>query len=282
MQTLRTPILALVLLLASLCAPLTASAQNAPARTFSDGTLTYSGELALAEFVAQAKPRLPEAIHRTLVDEVARYPWPVVQSDEHLGELLNWVAWQHRGSGVGLSRKTGGRHVESPVGPIAEDILQFQDGHHYDVLGAAKEGNPLLPGSCCPESIGVINVNARPWVAPVEHIPSWLRGTTPAPGPGPGQPAPPATTPAPDYRAVLQELLTATQRIEQRLTALEQAQANAPDLGLLNQYVDHMVGNGPGAPLPNHVTDLKQRLDVLHQHLEQLDAWLRGRRALRF
>jgi hypothetical protein len=30
------------------------------------------------------------------------------------------------------------------------------------------------------------------------------------------------------------------------------------------------------------VTDLKQRIDVIRVTLEQLDAWLRGRRVLRY
>ena len=280
MQILRTPLLALALLLASLCAPVTVAAQEP--LTFRDGTLTYDSALSLASFAAQVKPRLPEPVYDTLVAECRRYPWPAVQSDEHLGELLNWVAWQHRDSGVGLSRKSGGRHVESPVGPIAEDILQYRDGHHYDVLGAAAVGNPLDPGRCCPESIGVINLNARPWVAPVEHVPSWLRGTvSPAPGPGPGQPGP---TPAPPPPTVdLAPLVEAINRLEARMGALESRPA--PSLDLFAAYVDDMVGAGPADDAtiaPNHLTDVKQRLDVIRQQLEQLNAWLRSRPVLRF
>lgn len=280
MQILRTPLLALALLLASLCAPVTFAAQEP--LTFRDGTLTYDSGLSLASFAAQVKPRLPEPVYDTLVAECARYPWPVVQSDEHLGELLNWVAWQHRDSGVGLSRKSGGRHVESPVGPIAEDILQYRDGHHYDVLGAAAAGNPLAPGRCCPESIGVINLSARPWVAPVEHVPSWLRGTvSPAPGPGPGQPGPTPVQPPPTVN--LAPLVEAINRLEARMGALESRPA--PSLDLFAAYVDDMVGAGPAddaAIAPNHLTDVKQRLDVIRQQLEQLNAWLRSRPVLRF
>lgn len=233
-----------------------------------------------AALLAQAKPRLPEPVYDTLVAECARYPWPVVQSDEHLGELLNWVAWQHRDSGVGLSRKSGGRHVESPVGPIAEDILQYRDGHHYDVLGSAAVGNPLDPGRCCPESIGVINLRDRPWVAPVEHVPSWLRGSTPPPGGG--STPPPVTTPPP-APVDLAPLVAAIDRLTARVAAIESRPS--PSLDLFDQFVDDMVGRGPAddpALAPNHITDVKARLDVIRQQLEQLAAWLRSRPVLRF
>lgn len=48
---------------------------------------------------------------------------------------------------------------------------------------------------------------------------------------------------------------------------------------------NHMVGRGPAddpALVPNHLTDIKQRLDVIRQTLEQLAAWLRSRPVLRF
>lgn len=141
--------------------------------------------------------QIPPSVVETLRRVCEKYPWPVVQEGRHLGEILNLVAWLHREhkdeSGkilmFGLSRKTGGQLVDSPVGTIAEDILQLPDGHHWDVLGGAREGKPLLPGGG--ESIGIIDLRARPWVEPVEFWPEWYTGD-PTPGPlePPSEPTP--------------------------------------------------------------------------------------------
>jgi hypothetical protein len=263
MKTLRR-VLVLVALL-SLAVP--ALAQRARiARVADDGTVA---------FVAAAKPRLPDHVYQTLKEVCAAYPWSVVQSDEHFGEILNAVAWRHRGEGWGLSRKTGGRHVDSPVGPIAEDILQTQDGHHYDVLGSAARGNPLRPGQA--DSIGIIDLRARPWVAPVEHRLSWETnggGGTDTPT-DPPIVTPPATV---DLSAVLASLA----RIESRLSALEAREPATPDLGLLNMYVEAMIGNGPGEGRDNFIVDLQKRLDVIRVQQEQAFAWLRSRPIFRF
>lgn len=234
--------------------------------------------LALLAAQAFAQAQLPEHVYQTLVEVCEAYPYPVVQSDEHLGEILNEVAYRHRAEGWGLSRKTGGRRVDSPVGEIAEDILQLPNGNHYDVLGAAAQGNPLLPGRA--SNIGTIDLNARPWVAPVAHRLSWLGGHTPPPvDPSPTPPPPPAVT------VDLAPVLAALARVEARLAALEARpvpEPVAPDLGMVHEYVDDMVGNGPGGASENHVTDIKLRLDVLRVTLEQLNAWLRSRSVFRF
>jgi hypothetical protein len=118
-----------------------------------------------------SNPTLPDDVFLTLVEVCDRHPGPV-QEDRLFGDILNEVAWRHRDQGFGLSRKAAGRHVESPVGPIAEDVLQRRDGHHWDVLGGAAVGQPLRPGRS--QSIGVMTDPNRPWVAPVEpagHVP---------------------------------------------------------------------------------------------------------------
>lgn len=116
--------------------------------------------------------QLDEAVYKTLVQLCEAYPWPVVQDDFHIGEILNAVAYAHRDKGYGLSYKASGKHIDSPVGPIAEDILQLPDGNHFDVLGGIDVGQPLRPGRA--SSIGIINLQNRPWVAPVNHPISWL------------------------------------------------------------------------------------------------------------
>lgn len=225
---------------------------------------------------AAAQSSLPDHVYRTLVEVCAEYPYQVVQSDEHLGEILNEVAYRHRDEGWGLSRKTGGQRVGSPVGEIAEDILQLPSGFHYDVLTAAKVGNPLLPNQG--SNIGVIDLRNRPWVAPVAHRLSWKTGVTP--GPDPVKPPPVVTPPA---TTDLTPVLTALARLQADVDELKnrpQPDPAPPDLGLVNEYVDDMIGNGPDGATDNHVTDVKKRLDALRVTLEQLNAWLRSRRAL--
>lgn len=116
--------------------------------------------------------QLPEKVYNTLVQLCEAYPWDVVQDDFHIGEILNAVAYAHRADGWGLSYKAHGKHIDSPVGPIAEDILQLPNGHHFDVLGGIDVGKPLRPGRAT--SIGIIDLRSRPHVEPVDHPISWL------------------------------------------------------------------------------------------------------------
>jgi hypothetical protein len=198
--------------------------------------------------------KLPEHVYDTLVAVCEGYPWPTVREDEHLGEILNAVAWAHRDEGWGLSRKTGGRHVDSPVGPIAEDILQLPDGNHFDVLGGAAKGEPLRPGRAT--SIGIINLRDRPWVAPVQHIVSWRQiaddpSDPPPPDQEPGEePVPPPQTV--DLGPVLAEI----QALRVEVKALTSEVATVKD-GLFKE-------GPPEAPsVLQHIDDAKQRIDTV-------------------
>ncbi len=118
------------------------------------------------------------------------------------------------------------------------------------------------------------------WVRPSGRLPACLSGTTPTPVPDPGTPA--VVTP-PSPTVDLTEVLVALSRIDDRLAAIENRQP--PETETFRAYVDDMVGAGPAddpRTVPNHVTDLKQRLDSIYAMLEQLQAWLRGRAVLRY
>jgi hypothetical protein len=215
---------------------------------------------------------LPEHVYNTLVSVCDTYPWPVVEDDYHLGEILNEVAWTHRSEGWGLSRKTGGRHVKSPVGLIAEDILQLRDGNHFDVLQAASKGNPLKPVRV--SSIGIIAPD-RPWVAPVNNKLSWM--TTPQQPPTQPLPSPevPGST---QVVAMLADISKQLVDVNNRLARLE-AQPSGTDL---SEYVDMMVGAGPGEGAPNHITDIKVRIDRATELAQAIMNKLNASKLLRY
>lgn len=163
------------------------------------------------------------------------------------------------------------------VFPVTEGGNRDTSGRYsriaiIDLIVGAGGANPRLdwadvsaasPGKCI-----------DPWLEPGEG--------PPGPGPGPG----PTPEPSPD----LKEVVAALARIEGRLAAIEAKPppppiVQVPGLEAIEAYVDAMVGSGPAgdpATLPNHITDLKQRLDVLRVMLEQLTAWLRSRALLRY
>ena len=124
---------------------------------------------------------------------------------EECALLSNAVAWRHRGTGWGLSRKTGGTRGRLPNGTeIAHDILHHQPSNELvDILIAAGEAstptwNPVGP----PQSAD------RTWVAPVDPA---TFTQAPAPAPGPVPPAPPA---GPTLAQVLERLDALQARVD--------------------------------------------------------------------
>jgi hypothetical protein len=163
------------------------------------------------------------------------------------------------------------RNVNSPFGVSIVDII-----------GGA--GGPDPSPAWIDQTQATIDARTRGvWVAPRGVLPPCLTGAvvpvpnpvTPAPSPGPGAELTEIRRLLADQTAMLRDVTTAINR-------LADAQAGV-DLGLVNGYVDDMVGNGPGdADEPNHITDLKQRLDKQRAMIVALTAWLRSRRALGF
>lgn len=187
-------------------------------------------------------PVLPDEVFAVLVEECEKHPGPA--ADETFGLVLNATAWRTRHLGMGLSRKTGGKHVDSPVGPIAEDIICHSGGHHWDVLGGAATGAPLRPGRG--PSIGIIDLRARPWVAPVD--PGGATDPQPVPVPPTPQPVPPTPTPQPtpgvDLGPVLAEL-----------------RAQREQVSALSARVEDLIGK---SLIDTHVLDILGRLDRNH------------------
>jgi hypothetical protein len=203
-----------------------------------NATVLHQGrQLAARTLTAErnGNPILPDDVIAVLREECAKFPGPVA-SDEVFAIVLERTACRTQAHGMGLSRKSGGRHVTHPdprIGDVAEDILQRQDGHHWDVFGGAQVGAPLNPGQG--PSIGVIDLRARPWVGPVcsdvggGHKPA--PEPTPQPGPSPTPtPQPPAPAPGVDLSGVMQ-----------RLEALERAVGEKPSRGDIRQEMNELV-----------------------------------------
>jgi hypothetical protein len=157
----------------------------------------------------------------------------------------------------------------NPASPFGVSIV--------DIIGAA--GSPAASPAWIDQTQATIDARTTGvWVQPSGVLPACLGnsggGTVPPPVVVPPQPQPPAV----DLTPVLLKL----DDIDARLAALEARPV--PDTASYDAFVRDMTGDGPDGPgpLPPHVTDLKQRIDVIRVTLEQLDAWLRGRRVLRY
>jgi hypothetical protein len=147
-----------------------------------------------------------------------------------------------------------------------------------DIIGAA--GSSSASPAWIDQTQATIDARTTGvWVAPSGRLPACLSGGSVPPGP----PTPPpvvVTPPAPS--AELGLVLAKLEAIEARLAALEARPSPVVDLGLFGDFVDDMIGGGPGGGASNHVTDIKERLDIIRMGLEQLAAWLRSRPVLRF
>jgi hypothetical protein len=116
------------------------------------------------------------------------------------------------------------------------------------------------------------------WVQPSGVLPACLSGGSTPPTPV----DPPVTTPGlaetlAEIRSTQAVQTAMLLGIRERLDVLERQQTT----GDLGAYIEAMVGAGPPGGTGPHVTDIKERLDVIRVSLEQLNAWLRSRTILR-
>lgn len=91
----------------------------------------------------------------------ARAAYPTHMNGTHRGQLMNQVAWLHRGSGLGMHKKSNGNFCQQPrTGTgISCDILVDRDGNVFDVL--IDEQTPTWGYK------GPINTMSN-WLAPVQ------------------------------------------------------------------------------------------------------------------
>lgn len=116
-------------------------------------------------------------------------------NDDECALLCNEVAWRHRATGWGLSRKTGGTRGHLPNGAeIAHDILHHQPSNTLvDILvGAGAQSSPTWNPVGPPQSAD------RTWVAPVD--PATFGGAKPA------DPTPVTPPPSNDAKVMLDTL----------------------------------------------------------------------------
>lgn len=142
-----------------------------------------------------------------------------------------------------------------------------------DIIGAA--GSPAASPAWIDQTQATIDGRTTGvWVKPSGVLPACLSGgSTPT--------VPPVVTPQPPAQSVdLTPVLDAIAALRLEVAELK---ARQTDVSLFTRYVQDMTGDGPDGdgPLPPHVTDIKQRLDVLRIDVEQLTAWLRARPLLR-
>lgn len=148
-----------------------------------------------------------------------------------------------------------------------------------DIIGAA--GSSSASPAWIDQTQATIDARTTGvWVRPSGVLPACLTGGSTPPPPGP-TPPPVATTPAVDLAPVLTALAKLQADVDE-LKNRPQPDPAPPDLGMVYEYIDDMIGNGPAGGTGPHVTDLKERLDVIRVGLEQLNAWLRGRAVLRY
>lgn len=146
------------------------------------------------------------------------------------------------------------RNPSSPFGVSIVDIIGGAGGPDPRVAWIDQTAETIRQGTR-----GV-------WVKPTGSLPPCLTG-----GPVPAPTPTPAPTPAPAVD--LAPIVAALQRIEARLAVLEQRPTPAPvDLSAIDAYIDDMVGKGPEdhPDTPNHITDVKERIDANRAQLARI------------
>ena len=197
--------------------------------------------------------RLPDDVYATVVRLSAPYAVTGTPDGYTMGSILNAIAWAHRADGWGLSRKTGGKRVDSPVGEIAEDILHHQPTNLlWDIWQGADVGQPLNVGGGAPWDIGPPESADRAWVAPVQPV-----GTSAPPPPDP-TPTPPPSTDLSAIKAQLATVIAQQQVILRVLTEVATRKA-VEDIATKQQAViDGLFDPTKDSPsMLEHIDDVK-------------------------
>jgi hypothetical protein len=158
----------------------------------------------------EPEPTMPDSLLPDLQAERAKYP-ERLQDPEDAADILNAVAWKHRGDGWGLSAKPSGNNVFSEAHGklIAYDILHHKPTNTlWDVATGEWE---VMQVQWAHQPIHHNDPN-RPWLAPVEPVGEPVPVPVPTPEPTPT----PAPVPPVDLTPMLEKLAD----IEGDITAL--------------------------------------------------------------
>lgn len=126
-------------------------------------------------------PTMPDSLLADLQAERAKYP-AKLEREEQAAEILNAVAWKHRGDGWGLSAKPNGNNVLSEQHDVlvAYDILHHKPTDTLWDVATGEWENMTIQWAHQPVHH---HDPDRPWLAPVQPVTE-----TPAPEPLPEPP----------------------------------------------------------------------------------------------
>lgn len=211
-------------------------------------------------------------------------PGLINQDHAFTDAAASYLAQKYPAEGWGRNAKRGNANDPS------HDALWYPTGASriggaiIDIIVGAGGGN-ASPSWQDKTDETIAGATTGGYIAPSGRLPACLSGGSTPPTGGGSTPPPPTSTPGVDLKPVLDALA----RVEARQGALEERVAGLDfsqpiDYSALDTFVRDMTGDGPdgAGPEPPHITDLKQRLDVLRSSLEQLTAWLRSRAVLRY
>ncbi len=161
----------------------------------------------------------------------------------------------------------------NPASPFGVSVV--------DIIGAA--GSSSASPAWIDQTQATIDARTTGvWVRPSGVLPACLSGGSSQPPPDKPPPVDTITETLAEVRATQAVQSAMLREVRDRLIRLKAMDPPPADLGMLNEYIDDMVGNGPGGEAPNHVTDIKERIDKTRADVAALFAWLRSRRALGF
>jgi hypothetical protein len=237
----------------------------------------------LAFVAAHAAAQLQAPNRRDVVDRVASACPGLILQDHAFTDAVasvltaedaRWGRNGKRGNPNDLSHDAIA--FKNPASPFGVSIV--------DIIGAA--GSPSASPAWIDQTQATIDARTTGvWIAPSGRLPACLSGTAPPPVVTPPPPSPIVTPIPSDVASAITAMTVTLARVEARLAAIEARPVpDFLDVAVFNAYIDDMVGKGPsGDPqvTPNHITDIKERLDVLRVSLDQLNAWLRSRTILR-
>jgi hypothetical protein len=270
-----------LIVLAAMLAPSAATGQSVSAVSITAPTLAQASEFRVTARGGAYAPNRLDVVKSV----AAQCPGLVLQDHAFTDAVVMELRRLFPAENWGRNGKRGNRNDPSHDAIFFPTSQSPFGGAVIDIIGSAGAPNasPAWIDQTDPTiAAGTTGV----WVAPSGRFPACLSDGDG--GVDPVRPPPPVVTPPP-ATVDLAPVLVALAKLQADVDELKnrpQPEPAPPDLGLVNEFVDDMIGNGPGDDAPNHITDILQRLDANRAEvlaaIERVFAWLRSRGALRF